>query len=82
MVYTFIAANRLVLTCLDPCPAGSYKDGSMTECQQCPINMYSAEKAGLCATCPRGSLASDDHTKCSKYFDLIQEFFSTPYRLN
>ena len=55
----------------EPCPAGSYKDSSMTECKPCPDNTYSTASAGLCTPCPQGSRASNDNIRCGKYLVLL-----------
>ena len=43
----------------------------MTECRQCPRNTYSLEGAGFCTTCPKGSLASEDRSKCGNVFKIF-----------
>ena len=45
----------------------------MTYCEQCPTNSYSAEGAGLCTTCAKGSQANEHGTKCGNY--LINDCF-------
>ena len=50
----------------DPCQGGTYRDSSMSECQQCADNTVSKEGAGLCKACPSRSLANEDRIKCGK----------------
>ena len=66
------------VTTSDPCPAGAYKDSSMTNCQQCPTNTHSAEGAAMCTACPPRSQANLDRTKCGKHFHFSISSYCTP----
>ena len=72
LLWPYVSSINPIST-LDPCPAGTYKDSSMTECQQCPTNTYSEERLGFCRTCPHGSLANKANTQCGK---LLLSFHS------
>ena len=62
-------SNHQTLT--DSCSAGTYRDSSMTMCQECPDNKISGVSAGLCTACSQGSLANKHHTKCGERFESL-----------
>ena len=49
------------------CPAGSYNDGDMNECEVCPDNHISPEEgAALCTPCEAGKGPNSERTACGK----------------
>ena len=49
------------------CPAGTYREGEMTECVACQINTISTYPgASSCSPCSEGSVSNGDRTECGK----------------
>ena len=51
----------------DPCPRGTYKDSSMSECKRCAENTVSDGGAVKCQHCSPGTVAGDDRVACCEY---------------
>ena len=58
----------------DPCPAGKYRSGDYTECQQCDENHISEQGAGSCRACQSGTVANDEKTGCGMYHLILSDF--------
>ena len=69
--FTSESTNQTLISDSVPCQGGTFKDGSQSVCQKCPTNSYSAERSGLCITCPKGSHVSEDHIHCGNFLWYI-----------
>ena len=54
-----------------PCGPGSYRQGDMQHCEQCPgVNDYSNRGASSCQSCSAGSVSNSDKSACGKIIFL------------
>ena len=61
--------NLLTSIISEACPAGKYRRQGMNICAKCESDTNSiSENSGaeMCATCPAGTVANEDRTKCGK----------------
>ena len=51
------------------CEPGYYRNGMMTQCDQCRANSYSSADATNCIDCGEGQLVNTERTSCGKYYN-------------
>ena len=53
----------------EKCPAGKYRRLGMTTCAKCESDTNGVSEtpgAEMCTTCPAGTVANEDRTKCGE----------------
>ena len=63
-----------------PCTPGTYRDGSVTDCTECPQNTVSEEEgARTCTSCQLGHISNSEMTKCGNYFTAtVMKLYDLP----
>ena len=62
------------MTQCDQCRANSYSAAGATDCTECKPNTYSSEGANICTECEEGKVINADRTGCSKSL-ILWTFF-------
>ena len=69
-VPVFRALTKIIIILLTEsvsCPAGTYREGGMTECVACQTNTITTTPgASSCSLCSAGSVSNGDRTECGK----------------
>jgi hypothetical protein len=73
MLLAATGASAQVYVC-EPCPAGTYSNGSSTTCTPCPAGKYQPDKGSAsCLLCPANSSSSAGATgcACNEHYSLV-----------
>ena len=61
-----IIQTKILLSFSDKCPAGTYRNSSLSVCTNCSTNSVSETGATVCSPCKAGTVSNENRTVCGQ----------------